>query len=61
MSEQFLRYLDREHARLEAAIAAELARPRPDTTEVMRLKKAKLVVKDQLARWQHDMIETVAA
>jgi hypothetical protein len=61
MSDYFLRYLEREHARLEAAIAAEQGRPWPDTAEVARLKKAKLLVKDQLARWHQDIGESVAA
>lgn len=61
MSDHFLRYLEREHARLEAAIAAEQKRPAPDTGEVARLKRAKLLVKDQLARWHQDIVESVAA
>ena len=61
MSEHFLRYLEREHARLEAELTAEQARPWPDAATVARLKKAKLLVKDQLAQWQRDAIETIAA
>lgn len=61
MSDQFLRYLEREHARLEAAIAAEQKRPAPDTGEVARLEKAKLLVKDQLARWHQDIAGAVFA
>jgi hypothetical protein len=51
MSEQFLRYLKKEHARLEAAIAAERARPLPDQLQVARLKKLKLAVRDQIAEF----------
>ncbi|ATE63173.1 YdcH family protein [Rhizorhabdus dicambivorans] len=52
MSERFLHYLEKEHARLEAAITEQLARLRPDDLEVARLKKAKLAVRDQIAAWQ---------
>ena len=61
MSEHFLRYLQREHARLEAAIADEQRRPQPDGIEISRLKKAKLMVRDQLAMWEQDAFEGVAA
>lgn len=61
MSEYFLRYLKREHARLEAAIAGELRRPQPDPVELARLKKIKLHVKDQIVRWQEDGLESLAA
>ena len=61
MSEYFLQYLEREHARLEAAIAEELRRPQPDPTELRRLKKTKLLVKDQIVRWQRDSMESLAA
>jgi len=54
MSDRFFHYLEREHARLEAAIAEQLARPRPDDLEVARLKKAKLAVRDQIAAWRAD-------
>jgi len=52
MSERFFSYLEREHARLEELIADQLARPRPDDLEIGRLKRAKLLVKDQLAAWR---------
>lgn len=61
MSEHFLRYLEREHARLEAAIAEQQRRLWPDDAEIARLKKAKLLVKDQLARWRHEALDDVAA
>ena len=48
MSEYFLHYLEREHARLEALIAELCRRPRPDDGEIVRLKKAKLLVKLKL-------------
>ncbi len=55
MSENHLAYLRREHARLEAEIAREARRPRPDELLIARLKKLKLAVKDQLASWQQDL------
>jgi hypothetical protein len=61
MSEHFLRYLEREHARLEAAIAEQQRRLWPDDAEIARLKKAKLLVKDQLAHWQNEALDNVAA
>jgi hypothetical protein len=61
MSERFLHYLEREHARLERRIAEEARRPRPDDIEMARLKKAKLLVKDQIARWQAETLEGAAA
>lgn len=51
MSNRFFQYLEREHARLDAAIQAEQAKLRPDDVELARLKKLKLAVKDQLAAW----------
>ena len=59
--DHFLRYLEREHARLEAAIAEQLKRPLPDTAEIARFKKAKLLVKDQLTQWQKESLDGVAA
>ena len=61
MSDRFLSYLDREHARLERLIAEQLARPRPDDIEVARLKKAKLAVKDQIEAWRAEALEIHAA
>lgn len=57
MSEHLLRYLEREHARLEMLIAEQYRRPLPDETEISRLKKAKLAVKDQMARWEAEALE----
>ena len=61
MSDRFFHYLAREHARLEALIEEQRRRPLPDDMEIARLKKAKLVVKDQIARWRADRDESVAA
>ncbi len=61
MSESFLRYLEREHARIDALIAEHRRHRWPDEVEISRLKKAKLLVKDQLANWQAEALEGVAA
>ncbi|KRB80806.1 hypothetical protein ASE00_17460 [Sphingomonas sp. Root710] len=61
MSNRFFTYLEREHSRLEALIAAESRRPRPDDLEITRLKKQKLMVRDQLDRWRQDARETAGA
>ena len=49
MSERFLHYLRREHARLQASIDRELQRVLPDQLQLARLKKLKLAVRDQIA------------
>jgi hypothetical protein len=61
MMSKFLSYLEREHARLEAAIAHLNQRRRPDEVEISRLKKLKLAVKDQIACWTTDADTTQAA
>ena len=49
MSQTFLSYLNREHQRLEQELA-ELERQRfPDQTQMARIKKLKLGVKDRIA------------
>lgn len=40
-----------KHRDLEVALAAEMKRPLPDTLLVQKLKRTKLVVKDELAEW----------
>ncbi|MBD3760536.1 YdcH family protein [Sphingomonadaceae bacterium G21617-S1] len=54
---RFLAYLHREHARLDAELTEHQRRLRPDEAEISRLKKAKLLVKDQIARWEADSLE----
>ena len=49
MSERFLHYLRREHARLEESIDREQQRPLPDQLQLARLKKLKLAARDQIA------------
>jgi hypothetical protein len=48
MSDYFLNYLQREHARLDGEIREEESRPLPDQMLVARLKKLKLAIKDQM-------------
>jgi hypothetical protein len=49
MNEHYLRYLEREHSRLEAEIREEKQRPLSRHFLIGRLKKLKLAVKDQMA------------
>ncbi|MBU3077461.1 DUF465 domain-containing protein [Sphingomonas quercus] len=48
MSDRFARYLHREHSRLEVELEAALRKRFPDELACNRLKKLKLVVKDQI-------------
>jgi len=45
--------LKSKHHSLEEAIENENARPRPDEAEIMKLKKQKLQIKDELANLSH--------
>jgi hypothetical protein len=45
-----VRTLEERHAQLEQRIAAEDARPLPDTKELTRLKQKKLKLKDEMQR-----------
>ena len=49
MSERFLSYLRREHARLVAEIVREQQRPLPDQLQLARLERLKLALRDQIA------------
>lgn len=49
MNDHYLRYLEREHARLDAEIREEEKRLHPRHFLIRRLKKLKLAVKDQMA------------
>ncbi len=42
-----------KHRALETAIDKENNRPRPDEVEISRLKKQKLVIKDELEQLAH--------
>lgn len=52
--------LQTKHARLERMIDDEQHRPLPDTTALIRLKKEKLRIKEELERLRQDG-KTVAA
>lgn len=51
MTDRYLEYLSREHARLEDEIRLESKRPRPDEVLIARLKKLRLALKDQMQTW----------
>ncbi len=40
------------HRRIEAKLAAELKRPLPNSFAVQRLKREKLLVKDEIESWE---------
>ena len=61
MSERFLHYLRREHARLEDLIDRERERVLPDQLQLARLKKLKLAVRDQIAEIETEMSDSQAA
>ena len=60
MSKSILPYLKREHARLEQEIEQECRGKRPDQVAIARLKKLKLVLKDQIAQLERER-EPIAA
>ena len=41
-----------KHRSIEARLAAELKRPLPDSLIVLRLKREKLVLKDEIMSWE---------
>ena len=41
-----------KHRSIEARLAAELKRPLPDSLAVQRLKREKLVLKDEIVSWE---------
>ncbi|MBV1688380.1 YdcH family protein [Novosphingobium sp. G106] len=61
MNDHYLRYLEREHARLDAEIREEELRPFPRQFLIGRLKKLKLAVKDQMAAWSATEADRKAA
>jgi hypothetical protein len=61
MSERFLHYLRREHARLHDLIDREQQRPLPDQVLLARLKKLKLAVRDQIAEIEKETRRSKAA
>lgn len=61
MSERFLRYLQREQARLEESIDRERQRPVPDQLQLARLKKLARVVRDQISEIEAEVDDARAA
>jgi len=55
MSDKFVAYLKREHARLESEIDEANRLIVPDQMLIARLKKLKLAVKDQIAWLERPM------
>ena len=49
MQQPHISALQTKHADIEAQIAAESARPMPDSATISRLKKEKLRVKEEIA------------
>jgi hypothetical protein len=49
-----VRSLEERHATIERRIAEEDLRPRPDTGQLMRLKREKLRLKDELQRLRRE-------
>ena len=41
-----------KHRKIELSLAAELKRPMPDSFAVQRLKRQKLLVKDEIDAWE---------
>ena len=58
MTDRYLEYLSREHARLEDEIRLESTRSGPDEVLIARLKKLKLVLKDQMQNWESNHAST---
>ncbi len=48
-----LRSLEERHASLEARIAEEFGRPRPDPDALGRLKREKLRLKEEMEKLRH--------
>ena len=44
--------LTTKHRKLEEKIARELARPMPDSISLQRLKRQRLLVKDEIESWE---------
>lgn len=54
MTDRYMSYLSREHARLEDQIRKERKQRLPDEVQIARLKKLKLAVKDQMQAWARE-------
>lgn len=44
-----------KHRKMEAKLSAEMKRPLPNTLVVQRLKRQKLLVRDQIESWERLM------
>jgi hypothetical protein len=53
--------LRREHSDLDAAIDAEMANPLPSPLTLQRMKKQKLILKDQITRISAQLIPNIIA
>ncbi len=49
------------HQDLDAAVAALIAMPRPDQLQIARLKKRKLILRDQIARLENALTPDLIA
>lgn len=56
-----LEMLKREHRDLDIAIEAEMAAPLPDRLTLQRMKKNKLVLKDQITAISAQLIPNIIA
>ena len=61
MSDKFIAYLKREHARLESELDRANRQRIPDQMTIARLKKLKLAIKDQITRYEPPMRHDRAA
>ena len=60
MSDNFIAYLKREHARLDRALNQASRRTVPDQIAVARFKKLRLAVKDQIVQHERPMRDRAA-
>lgn len=51
MTDRYLEYLSREHARLDDEIRLESKRPRPDEILIARLRQLRLAIKNEMQSW----------
>jgi hypothetical protein len=56
-----LAQLRQEHRDLDSAIEALQAQPRPDTLQIQRLKKRKLVLKDRISALEDKLLPDIIA
>ena len=56
-----LAQLRQEHRDLDSAIEALQSQPRPDTLQIQRLKKRKLVLKDRISALEDKLLPDIIA